>query len=144
MIRKILKIISAKTFYILIGIFLSLSIFTVQAAWNTKVGSGQTLTGSLWNDMVDKLTDLDSRVLEIESGSVTVRNNSLTAYRWPSVSVACLADEVVAGGGGSCTGGAGFNFITVSVPVGNGWQINCDTPNHQNVTGNVYAMCLKR
>ena len=79
MIRKILKIISTKIFYILIGIFLSLSIFTVQAAWNTKVGSGQTLTGSLWNDMVDKLTDLDSRVLEIESGSVTVRNNSLTA-----------------------------------------------------------------
>lgn len=143
MIRKILKIISTKTFYILIGIFLSLSIFTVQAAWNSKVSSGQTLAGSLWNDMVDKLTDLDNKTTRLDV-DVVRRTASVSAWRWPSVTAVCLFDEMVVGGGGSCTSSAGYNFILRSEPSGNGWRIDCDTPLGQTVTATSMVTYLKR
>jgi len=49
-----------------------MAIFTVKAAWNSKVISGQSLSKTLWNDMVNKLIDLDGRVQNIETSTVCI------------------------------------------------------------------------
>jgi len=60
-LRKSAGFISSRVLYLLIGLFLALAIFGVQAAWNSTVSSGQPLTSALWNDMVAKLVELDGR-----------------------------------------------------------------------------------
>lgn len=75
--------------------------------------------------------------------TITTRTASTVAWRWPTAAVNCNADEKVVGGGGTCTGGSGYNFIVSSVPSGNGWSVSCDTPNNQNVQSTVYALCAK-
>jgi hypothetical protein len=72
-----------------------------------------------------------------------VATASVTAWRWASATVSCASDEKVTGGGGSCSGGAGFNFVNASRPQDNGWFVGCDTPENQNNTATVYAICAK-
>ena len=60
-LTKILKLILDRSLFIFIGLCLSISIFAVQAAWNSTVSTGQTLTTTLWNEMVAKLVELDGR-----------------------------------------------------------------------------------
>jgi hypothetical protein len=60
--KKLGKFITSKMLYILLGVLISLSIFAARAAWDSYVGSGQTLTPTLWNDVVDKLIELDNSV----------------------------------------------------------------------------------
>ncbi|MCG2695344.1 hypothetical protein L6248_00165 [Candidatus Parcubacteria bacterium] len=60
-LRKSAGFISSRALYLLIGLFLALAIFGVQAAWNSTVSSGQPLTSALWNDVVAKLVDLDNK-----------------------------------------------------------------------------------
>jgi len=68
-----MKIKFPKVFYVFLGLFLALVIYGAEAAWNTTVSSGTTLTSALWNDMINKLIELDSRGVGIEAG--TVANN---------------------------------------------------------------------
>ena len=70
-IKKILKFISSRALYLLIGLFLALAIFGVQAAWNSTVSSGQPLTSALWNDVVAKLVELDNKNLSCTTVSAT-------------------------------------------------------------------------
>jgi hypothetical protein len=73
--------------------------------------------------------------------STVVRQNTMNAWRWPNPIVSCQAGEQVLGGGGGCFGGGGWNFLYLSGPSGNGWQIACDTPEGHVTTGIVYALC---
>jgi hypothetical protein len=73
---------------------------------------------------------------------VNVRANSASAWRWPAAAVGCASNEIVTGGGGSCTSGSGDMRITNSIPYGNGWYVVCDTSLGQYATAVVYAMCL--
>ena len=66
-IKKLSKFITSRMFYLLLGLFLTMAIFTVQAAWNSKVNTGQVFTTTLWNDMVDKLVDLNGRTGTLEN-----------------------------------------------------------------------------
>lgn len=75
--------------------------------------------------------------------SINVRTASRTAWRWPSITAVCNSDEKALSGGGSCSGGGGFNFIPSTLPSGNGWYVSCDTPNNQSVTVVAYVICAK-
>jgi hypothetical protein len=81
---------------------------------------------------------------------ITRRNNNVTAWRWPSATINCLADEYVVSGGGVCVSlgppGTGFMFLNTSRPTttGEGWIVSCDTPRNQNARAEVYALCAKR
>lgn len=81
---------------------------------------------------------------ELVGSRYRIVSDTTTSWRWTSSTVSCDSDEVVTGGGGTCTGGGGFNFIYASQPVNNGWQIMCDTPSQQNNTASVYAICIKK
>lgn len=61
MLKKILKAVSSRAFYLILGLFLALGIFAAQAAWNSYVSGGQTLTATSWNEIVAKLVELDAR-----------------------------------------------------------------------------------
>lgn len=44
-----------------VGIVISTAIVRVRAAWDSHVFPGDTITAAGWNDIVDKLVDLDGR-----------------------------------------------------------------------------------
>ena len=64
MIKKILKTVSSRMFYLILGLFLALGIFVAQAAWLNPlpVVPGQSLTAASWNAVVNDLIDLNSRL----------------------------------------------------------------------------------
>lgn len=104
-IKKILKFVSSRALYLLIGLFLAMTISAVYAAWNTKIvpNSSTPLTSTLWNDVVAKLVDLDNKYC-------------YTYYSTSSTSCTCPAGETNKkdlGLWGHCVsfGGAGNVFI---------------------------------
>ena len=68
-IKKISKFIISRMFYLLIGLFFAVAIPVAYSAWNTTIvpNSGTPLTSALWNNVVDKLVDLDSRTTNLEN-----------------------------------------------------------------------------
>jgi hypothetical protein len=66
------------------------------------------------------------------------------AWRFPVAYAGCDATEMVTGGGGTCTSGAGWNFIYGSFPSNNGWYVYCDTPVGQVTTAQAWALCAKQ
>lgn len=99
-----------------------------------------------FNPTLKKLEVCDGVAWQAVGGGLTetrVATASVTAWRWASATVACASDEKVTGGGGSCSGGDGFNFVNASRPQDNGWFVGCDTPENQNNTATVYAICAK-
>lgn len=81
---------------------------------------------------------------------ITKRLNTVTAWRWPTATVNCLADEYVVSGGGVCVSlgppGMGYMFLNTSRPtaIGEGWTVSCDTPMNQNARAEAHALCAKR
>lgn len=65
--KNFLKKHSSKVIFLIIGICISLTVYSVRAAWNSTVTTQQTLTTNLWNDMVAKLQNLESRTSNLES-----------------------------------------------------------------------------
>lgn len=63
---------------------MALSFYVVQAAWNTKVTTGQSLSQSLWNDVVDKLISLDGRI-----GTLEAVPPSVIACAWSGTRTIC-------------------------------------------------------
>ena len=61
MLKKILKTISSRMFYLILGLSLAVGIFVARAAWNSYVSGGQTLTATAWNEIVAKSIELDGR-----------------------------------------------------------------------------------
>lgn len=61
LIKKSVKFVTSRVFYVILGLFFALAIYTVQAVWSDTVSSGQTLTPALWNDIAAKLVELDNR-----------------------------------------------------------------------------------
>ena len=66
--KKLLKILTSRAFYLVSGILLSIVVFSTYAAWNTVKSPGEPLTYTMWNEIVNKLNDLDGRVGALESG----------------------------------------------------------------------------
>lgn len=73
MSKNFIKNYSGKIIFLIIGVCISLTIYGVRAAWDSPVTSGQTLTRTLWNDIVAKLVDLDTRVENIETSDSPLR-----------------------------------------------------------------------
>jgi hypothetical protein len=71
MLKKILKTLSSRALYLVLGLSLAVLIFTAKAAWNDRVTTGQTLTSTLWNDLVAQVESLTNRIgaLEISNSS---------------------------------------------------------------------------
>jgi len=65
-LQKISKFIVSRMFYLILGICIAVAIPIAYAAWNSTVSSGQTLTTTLWNDVVAKLVELNNRVGNVE------------------------------------------------------------------------------
>lgn len=84
----------------------------------------------------------------VDSSGASVSTRTITkkisAWRWPSGTVSCNSDEVVVGGGASCTAPGGWMFIAESKPITNGWYAQCDTPEKVTATLDVYAICMKK
>lgn len=59
-IQRLIKPITLRMLYIFIGLFFSIAIYTVNAAWNSSVASNDTLTSVLWNDLKNRVVLLDS------------------------------------------------------------------------------------
>lgn len=69
-IKKTAKFIFSRAFYLFIGLFLSVGIYSVYAAWNDTVSPNDPLTATIWNEHVQKLIELDNRIILLESGKV--------------------------------------------------------------------------
>lgn len=67
--KKIIKTITSRMFYLVLGIALVFTVFAVNAAWNTTYSTGNQLTASGFNDVVNKLVELNTRVGVLESGT---------------------------------------------------------------------------
>lgn len=76
--------------------------------------------------------------------STRIVSKTKTEYRWPSATASCGSDEVVVGGGGSCSADNGWTFLKRSYPDNNGWNVSCDTPEKKNNTARAYAICMKK
>ena len=94
--------------YLCLGIFLALSFYVVQAAWNTTVTTGQSLSHSLWNDMVAKLVSLDGVVgtLNGRVSAVEAAPDLFTTCSWTGERQVCgdchgCYDDILL----TCTGG---------------------------------------
>ncbi|MFH0923963.1 MAG: hypothetical protein V1825_04485 [Candidatus Falkowbacteria bacterium] len=59
-IQKSTKAITSRMLYVFLGLFFSISIYAVNAAWNSSVAGNQTLTSTLWNDLKDRVVLLNS------------------------------------------------------------------------------------
>ena len=110
----------------------SMDVNSIKNGTASKVGGGEILTNSA-------LSSASARSV------FTIRTKSKTAFRWPSVTASCHANEVLTGGGGTCQslGGQGWMFINRSYPVGNSWTVSCDTPEKQQARATAYAICMK-
>jgi len=59
-IKKLFFFLSSRFLYFVFGVIIAISIYAVQAAWNTTVTDGTPLTPALWNDLVAKVAELDA------------------------------------------------------------------------------------
>ena len=123
-ILKLSKFIVSRALYFIAGILIAIVISAAYAAWNTKVGPGTPLTSTLWNDMVDKLTELDSRppqtlsifgqTLSISSGNSVTIPYCYTYYSTSMSSCNCPSGETNKkdlGSWGCCNASAGTNCL---------------------------------
>jgi len=114
---KLLKFITSRILFIIIGIALVIGIYSVQAAWNTKVNTGDSLTPTLWNDMVDKLINLEGRMATQEAKV----DNKFGGAFWTQSSIpgGCVDPNPYTG---SCSCPAGYNQGTqFAIWVGGCW-----------------------
>ena len=125
MLKKF-KLSNSRLLFLLIGILLAISVTGVWAAWNSTVGSGQTLTSVLWNDVVAKLVELNSRLMTLEGtpSSCTI-NYASTQEIGTSATVItgnntnrtldCPTGYILTGmrGGGDSGGGGEIEFIYI-------------------------------
>lgn len=59
--------------------------------------------------------------------------------------LSCPAGKKMVGGGGTCTslGMVGWVMLVNNSPISdNEWQVSCDTPEHQMVMAEAFAVCL--
>lgn len=117
MLKKILKTVSSRMFYLLIGLFLALGIFAAQAAWNSYVGGGQTLTATSWNEIVAKLVELDGRPTAKGTLQCTTIGHSSTTS---PIILNCGAGYIMTGGGATWRSDGNDQYVG-SFPSGNGW-----------------------
>ena len=106
--KKLSIFITSRMFYLLLGLFFALAVSVAYAAWDTKVNPGNTLTSTLWNDVVDKLVELDNRGATIDDGDCYEEGFSQTAGA--GVMHSCANGYVVVGvasGGYNCDTGCG-------------------------------------
>lgn len=79
---------------------------------------------------------------KIGAGDSQIVTASATAWRWPGATATCPSGKKVIGGGGQCRSNTGFIWLTRSMPSGNNaWTASCDTPEDQNGSITVYAIC---
>jgi hypothetical protein len=67
--KKFIKLISSRMFFLVLGIVLVIAIYAVQAAWDTTYSTGDTLTATGFNDMVNKLIDLEAKTVALQADS---------------------------------------------------------------------------
>ncbi|MGC0155894.1 hypothetical protein ACPRNU_25870, partial [Chromobacterium vaccinii] len=78
----------------------------------------------------------------ISSSQYRIISGTGRALRWPSANMQCNFNEKIISGGGSCeTDNGGFIWITLSAPIGNGWQVNCDSTQGWWGTARAWAVC---
>jgi len=73
--KKIIKLITSRTLYLIIGLFLSISIYTVYANLN-NVENGDELTKDLWNNMIKVVNDNEDDIDNLE----TNKSNKFEIY----------------------------------------------------------------
>lgn len=73
-IKKSFLFILSRSFYLALGVAISVSIYVAQAAWNTPVTNGTSLTPTIWNDLVAKISELDGRSKMTFSGEGATMN----------------------------------------------------------------------
>lgn len=65
--KKFLKLVSSRVLFLFLGAALVLTIYSVQAAWDKSYGDGEKLTAVGFNDVVAKLSSIDSSVSSLNS-----------------------------------------------------------------------------
>jgi len=96
-IKSLIRPISSRLFFLILGIALSISFASVYAAWDTTVNSGDTLTSTLWNDHVNKLINLDGRVQSLETSGGASLGSCVTVLANYGDWAMCGAGYVVTG-----------------------------------------------
>lgn len=71
---------------------------------------------------------------------------SAVAYRWTNATANCPDGTKLTGGGGRCIylgpPGTGYVYLRWNYPLNEKkWVAGCDTPIHQNVRAEAYAIC---
>ncbi|MCK5211181.1 hypothetical protein KAJ89_00615 [Candidatus Parcubacteria bacterium] len=134
-IKKTFKFIFSRAFYLFIGLFLSVGVYSVYAAWNNTVNPNDPLTAVIWNEHVQKLIEVDSRISSLESGTVALSCMNVTCSCAPfSCLATCPSGYTVTGGGGN----PNINGdLILSLPSGNGWRCGLAAG------GTCYARCCR-
>lgn len=71
--KKIFGFVSSRFLFFTIGLFISVAVLTAYAAWDTTVTTGETLTATKWNDLVNKISSMET-VIAVHSQTSTVPN----------------------------------------------------------------------
>jgi hypothetical protein len=141
MIKKISKFITSRIFYILLGVLFSLSIFAAHAAWNSYVSSGQTLTKQLWDDVVDKLIELDAKGPKDWDCIDVTGSQTFGSSVWSTATANCPNDRVIITGHCNWNTAWADTILSRQGTVGNGYECyGWSTTNH---TVTAMARCCK-
>ncbi|MFH1187454.1 MAG: hypothetical protein V1688_01175 [bacterium] len=100
--KKIFGFVSSRFLFFAIGLFVSVAILTAYAAqWNDTVKTGDPLTAAKWNDLVNKILNLDGRMGAEEVKQLKQDDCVTTAWvgRGAGTDIKCLPGYYVAGVG---------------------------------------------
>lgn len=118
-LKNFYQTIGSRLFYLILGLFFALSVTIIYAA--STVSSGQTLTASLWNDLVSEINTLNSKI-----------------DNWPPGNYCILAN-------GGCP--SGFSAGELHLLVGAASHDQCDGLNQcigSSCCGSAWAPSIKR
>jgi len=82
-LKKTLKFIFSRLTYLIIGIFLAISITYVYAAWNdAKTGDSGQLNQSNWNTLVNEIHNKCGSNCDAVATAATASGDTLTENNW--------------------------------------------------------------
>jgi hypothetical protein len=150
-----MKQIAKNLTYVLIGLGVSLAAYSINAAWNTYVTTGNTLTDVLWNDLVKQVEDIStcSNTSIMTPTNNTIYQNTgkhkLMVTAWVGATAAghdltgyigaTNPPATISASDSSATSGASRRSITFVVPIG--WYYKVADTSGSFGGASVWEMC---
>jgi hypothetical protein len=88
--KKIFDFAASRVLFFMIGLFVSIAVVSVYAAWNDDVSPGDTITADGWNNIVAKLKELEATT--VKSVKIIAHDDG---YAGQSGTAACAAEGMI-------------------------------------------------